>query len=182
MSRTLLLLASCCLSLAALADEPATEPPPTLQLGTVSVTGERKIMETLQAIKVALHAPFSSDAAHANYVVCRINKSLGEAREYLDCATNRDFTQRREATQTTIMIGTYGVPGGGNPLDYFVAAQPNHQLHMPVQGAALRALLARVPDAPTDEGARLQASPAAATRVPPASTKTPAPGAQPVSW
>jgi hypothetical protein len=165
--RTILLPA--CLALLVISTAvPAADPvqndrEPVLQLGTISVSGERKIVQTLRAIKAALHTPFSSDAAHANDVVCRINKPLGEAREYLDCATNRDYARRRDATQVSVAIGTLGVPGGADILRSFVSEQPQHQLHVPVQGGALQALLARVPDAPP---AVTAVTPATATATP----------------
>jgi hypothetical protein len=136
----------------------------TLQLGSISVTGE-KVVATLREIKAALKRPLSGEAEHANEVVCRIEKQMGEAREYLDCATNMDFGRRRDATRTSIMAGTWGVPGGSNPLDYYVAAQPDRHLRVPVNGGALQALLARLPDAPEAETRpKPVAVPAAATR------------------
>lgn len=161
------------------ADAPAAGEP-TLQLGTVEVQGNQQIVATLQAIKLALKAPFSNDPAHANDPVCRIEKSLGEAREYLNCATNRDYIVRRDATQLAVENGTLGVPGGADLLRSFLARQPDHRIHMPVKGAGLQALLARIPDAPVtvpaaDTQAAPKAVPAAATqRAPASATSQPA--------
>lgn len=137
---------------------------PTLQLGKITVSGQYQIVRTLRVIKVALRTPFSNDPAHANDVVCRINKGLGEQHEYLDCAANRDYTRRRDAVQTAGIVGTTGLPGGGDiqMFNALITAQPNHQLHVPVQGGALQALLARIPDDAT------LAAPAGATESAPA--------------
>jgi hypothetical protein len=160
-------------SQAADADTAAAEDSTTLQLGTVSVVGNQKIVETLRAIKTALKTPFSDDPAHAHDVVCRIEKGLGEQHEYLDCATNRDYSRRRDATQTAIAIGTLGA-GGTDLLRSFLAAQPMHKLRVPVQGGALQAVLQQIPDAPAqaDETMKRGAVPAAATRATPAAATT----------
>src|SRR5690348_1941918 len=125
------LLAPCVLH----AGEPApakVEDGPTLQLGNITVSGQYQIVRTLRVIKVALHTAFSNDPVHANDVVCRINKGLGEQHEYLDCATNRDYPRRRDAVQTAGIIGTTGLPVGGDiqMFNALLAAQPNHQLHV----------------------------------------------------
>src|SRR5690348_851375 len=157
------------------ADAPGDKGQPTLQLGTVQVQGEAKIMAALRAIKSALKTPFSDDPAHADDPVCRIVKQLGEAREYLDCATNRDYAQRRDATQIAVFSGTLGVPGGADLLRSFLAKAPQHHIRTQVNGAGLQALLARIPDvsdaaAPAPVVAPLsQAVPAAATQKAPAS-------------
>jgi hypothetical protein len=152
----------------------------TLQLGSISVQGDQKIVETLRDIKHALRAPFTDDPAHADDVVCRIEKQLGEAREYLDCATNRSYSRRRDATQISVATGTLGVPGGADLFKAFVALQPEQRLHVPVNGAGLQELLQRIPDASLQAGtAPVQgpaASPAAATRA------APAPAAPPDTW
>jgi hypothetical protein len=142
------------------ADDAPAAAQPTLQLGTVEVQGNQQVLATLQAIKLALKAPYSNDPAHANDPVCRIEKQLGETREYLDCATNRDLIKRRDATQLAVEIGTLGVPGGSDLLRSFLARQPDHRVHMPVNGAALQDLLTRIPDAPV-------AVPATATQAAP---------------
>ena len=130
------------------ADDAPASSQPTIELGTVEVQGSEKIVAALQAIKVALKTPFSDDPAHANDPVCRIVKQLGEAREYLDCATNRDYSRRRDATQTAIMSNLYGAPAGADLLRGLIAKQPLHELHMPVNGGNLQALLARLPEQP----------------------------------
>lgn len=120
----------------------------TIQLGSVAVHGQKQILAALQAIKIALHSPFSSDKAHENDVVCRISKAMAEAREYLTCATNRTFAHRRMITQTDFLITQYiasGVGGTTRAMESIVGAQPNHMLHMPVNGGALQALLNKLP-------------------------------------
>lgn len=139
---------------------------PTMQLGTVHVQGTKQIIAVLRALKAALKAPFSTDPARANDPVCRIVKRLGDAREYLDCATNRDFIRRRYLSQLSVETGTLGVPHGTDLLRSFLAQQPDHHLYTPVNGGALQALLARLPDDATlaaPEPAQIPARPVPAS-------------------
>lgn len=157
---------------------------PTLYLGKISVTGQQKILSTLKAIKLALHTPFSNDPAHADDMVCRIDKGLGEEHEYLDCATNRNYTRRRDAVHTAGLTGTTGIPVGGElqMFNALIATQPEHSLHVQVQGGALQALLARIPADATVvvPAAATPLAPAAATQaVPAAATASAAPPALP---
>ncbi|HEY3858230.1 MAG TPA: hypothetical protein VGM47_01310 [Gammaproteobacteria bacterium] len=158
--------ASLCLSMPVQAGGPAPAEQPSLQLGTISVTGQRDVINTLRSIKLALKTPYSDDAAHADDLVCRIDKQLGEAKEYLDCGINRDLTKRRDSTQTNIMITTLGVPGGTDLLRGFIAAQPEHHLRVPVNGAGLQTVLEQIPDAPPVAAAGTAVSPAAASSAP----------------
>jgi hypothetical protein len=145
----------------------AADPEPTLQLGTVQVQGNEQIIQTLHAIKLALHTPFSDSAEHADDVVCRVNKELGDPREYLDCSTNRDYTRRRDATQVEI-LKSLGNPLGANLLAMFIAIEPDHRVHTAVNGAALHALLDHIPDVLPDTQKRAIV-PAATTQKAPAS-------------
>lgn len=151
------------------ADAPDTQP--TLHLGTIEVRGAAQIVAALRVIKIALRTPFSDDPAHADDPVCRIQKQLGETREYLDCATNRDFRRRREATQVAITVGSIGVPDGADIFRAFIAKQPEHHLHLPVNGGNLQALLARIPD---DATLVAPAASAPAPKAVPAVTPAPA--------
>jgi len=169
-------LLACLLSLASCV-ACAADPEPVLQLGSVQVQGDRQIIEALHAIKRALKTPFSDSAEHADDVVCRIDKQLGEAREYLNCATNRDYTRRRDDTQLEI-LKHLGDPSGADPLQMFVAKQPEHRLRVPVNGAALQTLLTRIPDQLPDDPAaaaatKLRAVPAAATQKAPSGAASP---------
>lgn len=159
------LLALAC-QLPAHADEPNKDEA-TLYLGNITIVGQQKIVNALRAIKLALHTPYSDDPAHADDVVCRINKGLGEQHEYLDCATNKNYSRRRGATQVAVLVGTYGIPDHGVQQMFaaMIATQPNHALHVPVQGGALQALLAQVPDDArvVEPGEDVHAVPAAGT-------------------
>lgn len=148
--KTVALSLALLLPAAVLVDAPASAADPqepTLQLGKITVSGQYQIVRALRAIKVALHTSFSNDPAHADDVVCRINKALGEQHEYLDCATNRNYTRRRDAVHIAGITGTTGLPAGGDiqMFNALITAQPEHQLHVPVQGGALQALPARTP-------------------------------------
>ena len=156
----------------------ATQGAPVMYLGRVQVTGAKNIFLTLQSIKVALLRPYSSSPQDADLVVCRINKSMSAALEYLDCDTNRHYTQLRDSSQLAFMIAQGRAGGGGSNqiaemwnqtlateevmLTNLVVGQPDHRLHMPVNGGAFRKLLERLP------------MPAAATAPPGTVTATPA--------
>jgi hypothetical protein len=140
-------------SLPVLADSPEKDGDVAiLYLGKLPITGQQKIVDTLLAIKAALREPYSDAPENADKVVCRINKVLGEAREYLDCATNADYSRRRAAAQSAMLtrkLGTveaYDNEGTQMDFDALVASQPDHRLHVPVNAAALQALLASLPD------------------------------------
>ena len=124
---------------------------PVIQLGKVTVRGEKQIIETLQAIKIALNQPNSTNPKLANVVVCRIRSKMGShVVKLLTCATNRNLNQRRDNTLLA-MDNALASPGGCaiacvvNSLNEALAAQRFHVLRIPVNEGALQALLARVP-------------------------------------
>ena len=137
-----------------------------MYLGKTPITGDANIFHVLQSIKVALMRPYSSKAADANLVVCRINRSMSEALEYLDCDFNRDYTQLRDQSQMSFMAavghaGKQNSQGGFDSLDQsatdstvifesLINIQPNHRLHIPINGGNLMKLLNSLP-MPTNE-------------------------------
>jgi len=143
-------------SLSAQADDPAANAidnaPMVLHLGKLDITGQQKIIDTLLAIKAALREPLSDDPAEASKVVCRISKLTGGAREYLDCATNASYSYERSALQGRMLAERNGLPPGEygeatqQNFDALIASQPNHRLHVPVIGAALKSILDSLPD------------------------------------
>jgi hypothetical protein len=126
--------------------DPTGNGEPTIYLGKIPVTGQKNIVKTLQAIKIAMKSPFSTDPADADKIVCRINKVLGDAREYLDCATNRDYIVRRWNTQIR-MLSTQSDGGACGECQRVIAIrnmlalQPDHRLHVPVNGGSFQKLL-----------------------------------------
>lgn len=150
---------------AAYAADPApsstTQGEPVMYLGRIQVTGEKNIFFTLQSIKVALLRPYSTNPRDADLVVCRIEKSMTEAVDYLDCDTNRNFAARRDAAQLAFITAQGRSGGGGSNqisemwnqtlaseevmLTNLVVGQPGHKLHVPVNGGAFRKLLDRLP-------------------------------------
>lgn len=138
-------------------------PATTMHLGTVDVNGQQDIVRTLQALKIALKRPFSTRAADADLIVCRINKAMGEAKEYLECATNREYSQQRAATQLQRMVtdpqaqtdARAGDSGAVNramveagreiALENIIAQQPGRRLNVPVNASQLQELLAQIP-------------------------------------
>lgn len=139
----------------------ATQGVPVMYLGRVQVTGEKNIFLTLQSIKVALLRPYSSSPQDADLVVCRIEKSMTEAVDYLDCDTNRNYAAKRDASQLAFLTaqGRAGSSGSNQiaemrnqvaadeemMLANMVVGQPGHKLHVPVNGGAFRKLLDRLP-------------------------------------
>ncbi|MGE5624876.1 MAG: hypothetical protein ACM3ZT_04935 [Bacillota bacterium] len=123
-----------------------------LYLGQLEITGQQHIIDTLLAIKVALKEPLSDAPDKANTVVCRIDKAMDEAKEYLDCATNTDYSGQRASTAVHMLTHKLGTveayDGEATQMDFdsLVQRQPNHRLHVPVNGGALLALLDNLPD------------------------------------
>ena len=145
-------MAALLFSLSAKADDAIDNAPMVLHLGKLDITGQQKIIDTLLAIKAALREPLSDDPAEANKVVCRISKLTGGAREYLDCATNASYSKERNALQGRMLAERNGLPPGEygeatqQDFDGLIASQPNHRLHVPVIGAALKSILDSLPD------------------------------------
>lgn len=147
-------LAAALLALAAAVPACADDTPKgdvaVLYLGKLAITGQQKIVDTLLGIRAALKQPLSDAPEDANKVVCRINKPLGETHEYLDCATNANLNARRAQEEQNMLTHKLGIPSGGEmsqqDFDSFIAQQPNQHLHVPVNGGALQALLATLPD------------------------------------
>ena len=159
-----------------LADPSASEP--VLHLGKIEVSGQKQVMEALQAIKLALKRPESSDPSQQNAIVCRIEKDIGShQQDLLTCATNRTLSLRRQATQSGMITACEGVAGttcypdqgfgSRSPLSAALQSTEGHVLHTTVNAASLRSLLAKIPDpAPEDTTAPAvgsAAAPAAST-------------------
>ena len=123
-----------------------------IHLGDITVHGERKIIATLQAIKVALNQPESSDPKLANTVVCRLHNQIGShEQQILTCATNLSLAARRDATELSMREALSNPTGPGSTdsavseLNEMLADQPGNMLHAPVNGPAFRALLEKIP-------------------------------------
>lgn len=149
-----------------------------LQLGKVEVKGQKSVMQALQAIKLALKRPESSAADQQNVIVCRIEKDIGShQQDMLTCATNHTLQLRREATQSGMIAGCESVEGtscyadqafsAASPLSHAIQADEGHMLHMVVNAASLKSLLAKIPDsapeATTAPAAGSTPTPAAST-------------------
>lgn len=143
----------------------------TIYLGNVEVRGEAKIGQTLQAIKIALEMPYSSDPKFANVLVCRLEDKPGShLYKILICGTNRNLASQRFALQTAFDLmnsrnasdrGEFGgvscAPGCYDQvfgaLNETIDGMPDHYLKTTVDGAALKTLLQKVPY-PSADGKR----------------------------
>ncbi|HEY4128571.1 MAG TPA: hypothetical protein VGN70_11030 [Gammaproteobacteria bacterium] len=125
---------------------------PVLYLGKLPITGQQQIVDTLLAIKAALKEPLSDDPAEADKVVCRIGRGTGTALEYLDCATNRTYSMEHNHLQSDMLVRRTGLPVGEygestqQDFDGLISQQPHQRLHVPIKGAALKAILDNLPD------------------------------------
>jgi hypothetical protein len=134
-----------------------------MYLGKVEVRGQQKIFKTLQAIKVALREPFSSDPKLANVMVCRLQDEAGShVKQVLICGTNRNLSANREHLQTSMMFVAAQNTGSNSDnnmgacmgnctsgvtdvLQETVNSQPGQYLNASVNGPELRSLLNRIP-------------------------------------
>lgn len=168
-------------------DDPASHPVATpaeddsnmvMYLGNVAVHGQKQITETLQAIKIGLEMPLSTDPKLADVVVCRLEKKVGtHIQETLICGTNRNLARQRYDLGTQMDLaaahsgpladtGLLGVCSSGDcyseqfgTMNAFIDGMPKHYLYTAVDGTAFRKLLKQVPlPAP-----KATAAPAAAT-------------------
>lgn len=134
----------------------------SIYLGKVQVRGEVKIAQTLQAIKLALQMPYSSDPKFANVVICRLEDKPGShLYKTLICGSNRNLAAQRLALQTTFGLMNSRNAAGGEfagiacapgcfdqvfgTLNEALDAMPEHYLKTTVDGAALDNLLSKVP-------------------------------------
>ncbi len=152
-----------------------------MYLGKVEVRGQQKIIKTLQAIKVALREPYSTDPKLANVMVCRLQDEAGShIKQWLICGTNRNLSANRENLQTA-MTSVAAQNTGSNQdnsmgacmgncttattqvLQETVNGQPGQYLHTLVNGSEFRSLLRRIPS-PAAQQAPTSAPPAVTHR------------------
>lgn len=132
----------------------ADDPNMVMYLGNVEVRGQQNITRTLQAIKVALSLPYSTDPKLANVMVCRLEDAPGShVKQELICGTNRVLSQQRAALQAA-MTAALAQNGNGATcadsrcyeqvfaaLNQVIRTTSDHYLHTTVDGPALRGLL-----------------------------------------
>lgn len=156
-----------------------------MYLGKVEVRGEKNIIKTLQAIKVGLRQPYSTDPKLANVVVCRLEDEAGShLKQRLICGTNRILAANRNALQTQMIAAASDTDQPNDPgdpgsltcmssscyetefliLNETLNDQPGHYLNTLVNGPAFSSLLRKIP---------YPASEQTATTVPAAGTHQP---------
>jgi hypothetical protein len=159
------------------ANTDASQATPVIYLGKVKVVGQKQIVATLQAIKVGLEMPYSSDPKMANVVVCRLVDQAGShIKQWLICGTNRILGQQREAIATAMEVAITAGSSTGSTcasaacytrvfavLNETLNSQPGNYLHTLVNGAALRGLLRKIPY-PASLAPAATPAPAASTR------------------
>ncbi len=138
---------------------PANQSVPVIKLGKVTVHGQ-KVIRVLQAIKIALREPVSSDPKLANAVVCRIHNAMGSrVRQILTCGTNAALLTRTSEFQTAAIVAVsseMGTVKGAcisaacytqvfGPINSVLAAQRNGILTQAINGPAFRAMLEKLP-------------------------------------
>lgn len=151
-----------------------------MYLGKVEVRGQQKIFKTLQAIKIALQEPYSTDPKLANVMVCRLQDEVGShIKQLLICGTNRNLSANRENLKTAMIVtaqntgsnqdGSMGMCIGNctseatQVLQETVNSQPGQYLEASVNGSELRSLLRRIPS-PAAQQAPTSAPPAVTHR------------------
>ncbi len=135
---------------------PANQSVPVIKLGKVTVHG-RKVIRVLQAIKIALREPVSSDPKLANAVVCRIHNAMGShVRQILTCGTNAALLTRTSEFQTALFAAESGenssscISGAcytliSDAINSVLATQQNGILTQAINGPAFRAMLEKLP-------------------------------------
>ncbi|MDE2461218.1 MAG: hypothetical protein KGL98_08205, partial [Gammaproteobacteria bacterium] len=69
--------------------------PVTMELGKVNVTAMRRMIETLEQVKVALKRPFDNDPKHVDQMVCRLYPGVVYVKPILECGNQGWFARRR---------------------------------------------------------------------------------------
>ncbi|MDE1984842.1 MAG: hypothetical protein KGL98_11660 [Gammaproteobacteria bacterium] len=82
--------------------------PVTMELGKVNVIAMRRMIQTLQQVKVALKRPFDDNPKHVDDMVCRLHPaSFRHNQEVLECGNEGWFSSRRDITQRALAGGDW---------------------------------------------------------------------------
>ncbi|MDE1888123.1 MAG: hypothetical protein KGI32_08305 [Gammaproteobacteria bacterium] len=81
------------------------EKPAAVELGKVNVTAMRRMIETLQQVKIALKRPFDHDPKHVDNMVCRLYPGVVNVKPILECGNQGWFARRRDQTQGALAGG-----------------------------------------------------------------------------
>lgn len=80
--------------------------PASIELGKVNVTAMRRMIETLEQVKVALKRPFDDDPKHVDHMVCRLHlAAFVNTEAELECGNQGWFSSRRDLTQRALAGG-----------------------------------------------------------------------------
>lgn len=128
--------------------QPNTTKLNTTKLNDIQVKGIRKLVRTLQEVKVALKRPFDNNPKYVDDMVCRLD---GGIHGYLECGTQGWFRMRRNATQLTLMSCGWTWGGAGGECDLATVPTLGHPWHSirllnGAQRMHLRAMIKKLPD------------------------------------
>ena len=81
------------------------EKPASIELGKVNVTAMRRMIETLEQVKVALKRPFDNDPKHVDQMVCRLYPGVVYVKPILECGNQGWFARRRDQVHGSLAGG-----------------------------------------------------------------------------
>lgn len=87
----------------------------TAHLGKINVTAMKKLVQTLQQVKVALNRPFTDRPKDVDQMVCHFQAGALYGEPSLACGTQGWYSMRRTASQLAWMTGAAAVPTLGHP-------------------------------------------------------------------
>lgn len=123
-----------------------------MQLGPLTIHGQADILQTLQAIKLALGQSRSNDPKLTDVVICRLRPIPGKKTDQmLDCATNGSMSGHASTSASSVspavsaLVTAAATPMRITVLNSMLKHVAGNELHARVDGPALSALLKEIP-------------------------------------